>query len=538
MTASSTWGLHPALGAALEAGLTYAEWLGARKPVVSMARISDDATKQSLGVGRQHRHCDEAAERLGWAVVYRYTDNDITAADPDVTRPGFLQMVRDLRARRTEEGFRICGLVAVEEERVVRLPEDYLRLHRALTVADGSLLYYTDSKQLIDVYSEMEETRGLMSSSKGEAEVDRLKRRAKRSIRDRAGEGRRTGGQRRFGWLGAEKGEDGFVTRPSNKYLDPIESRDLRGAIDMRLARRSYTFIVRHLIDSGAPSVRGGSWIESTVKNMLTNPAICGYRMINGELVTHPDSGMPVVGDWEVIATPEEWMQLAQRSDRAEDPAGGELLVRYNQKKPGPSDGRKHLLSEFVRCGKRDAGGRLCMSVMVGTKPRPKKPNGSYSCGNPGCRGVSRRMDMLDREITEMALKVLEARFSTVEPDSKPWHGQDTLESLRVRKCELKRGFEAGKVSAADFFDLLSSLDGQIVESEKDRELCESGQAANNFLAGFHRARWQDFDIRQKRLAMGAVLSHVVVFPVPQGDPHKGAFDPTLIEPHFKLADE
>lgn len=164
MASGSTWAPHPSLTAALEAGLTYADWLGDRQPVVSMARISDDAAKQGLGVGRQHRHCDDAAEGLGWAVVYRYTDNGITAANPDVPRPGFLRMVRDLRARRTEEGFRICGLVAVEEERVVRLPEDYLRLHRALTVEGDSLLYYAGGKQLIDVYSETEETRTVVQA--------------------------------------------------------------------------------------------------------------------------------------------------------------------------------------------------------------------------------------------------------------------------------------------------------------------------------------------------------------------------------------
>lgn len=304
----------------------------------------------------------------------------------------------------------------------------------------------------------------------------------------------------------------------------------------MRLARKSYTTITRYLIDSNVPSVRGGAWIESTVKNMLINPAICGFRMINGELMVHPDAGSPVVGDWEVIATPEEWVQLAQRSGR-EGPAGEGALVRYNQKKPGPSDGRKHLLSEFVRCGKRDADGRLCMSVMVGTKSRPRKPNGSYSCGNPRCRGVSRRMDMLDKEMTELTLKVLEDRFFTVEPDLRPWHGEATLESLRVRKGELKQGFEVGRISAADFFDLLSSLDDQIVESESDRESHEAGQLAKNFLAGFHRGKWKDFDLRQKRLAIGAVLSHVVVSPMPQRAPHRGAFDPTLIEPWFKPTD-
>ncbi|MFE9120847.1 recombinase family protein [Streptomyces sp. NPDC007172] len=501
-----------------------------------MARISIDADGTALGVNRQHGHCDAAAEDLGWAVVYRYTDNDLTAADPDVQRPGFLRMIRDLRARQTEEGFRVCGVLAVEEERVVRLPEDYLKLYRALTVEEDGLLYYTDKKQLIDVYSEVEQTRGLMSSSMGENEVRKIKRRVKRSISDRAKEGRRTGGQRRFGWLGVERDADGIVTRPSNKYANPAEWGHLRHIIDQRLSGKSYTTCVQYLIKKEVPSARGGAWTESTVKNILTNPALCGYRMINGELVIDPKTGEPVVGDWETIATPEEWRKLARRSPQKGRPFIEGEVVRYNKKKPGQSAGRKHLLSEFLRCGKTQEDGLKCMSVMVGQKPRPLKPNGSYSCNNSACRGVSRRMDLLDKAITSMVLKVLEKQFARKRPEHKPWHGQKTLDSLHERKRALKAGFEAGEIQASDFFDMLSRFDTQISDSERDKREFEEEQYAKNFLAGFHRKKWEGFDLRQKRIAIGAVLSAVVVLPVPEDRPHKATFYLDLIKVHFKTA--
>ena len=55
-------------------------------------RISDDHTGQGLGVQRQLDDCLALAERLGWDVVARYDDNDLSAFNGK-TRPGFEAML-------------------------------------------------------------------------------------------------------------------------------------------------------------------------------------------------------------------------------------------------------------------------------------------------------------------------------------------------------------------------------------------------------------------------------------------------------------
>ena len=42
-------------------------------------RISDDHTGQGLGVQRQLDDCLNLADRLGWEVVARFDDNDLSA---------------------------------------------------------------------------------------------------------------------------------------------------------------------------------------------------------------------------------------------------------------------------------------------------------------------------------------------------------------------------------------------------------------------------------------------------------------------------
>lgn len=130
MSGTSYWAPHPTLVDSLALGRDFDEWLAGRTPVASYARVSRDAAGDGRAVGRQHLNNDDAAAGLGWAVVYRFTDNGVTASDPDIERRAFLCMVRDLRARQTVEGFSISGVIAVEEERLARLQDDYLLLCR------------------------------------------------------------------------------------------------------------------------------------------------------------------------------------------------------------------------------------------------------------------------------------------------------------------------------------------------------------------------------------------------------------------------
>ncbi|MDJ0346165.1 recombinase family protein [Streptomyces sp. H10-C2] len=508
------------------------EWIGGRRPVCSYARISEDRQEEeAIGVSRQHANNTEAADGLKWVVVARYTDNHLTAADPDIQRPAFLQMVRDLRARQTAEGVPVRGLLAVAEDRVRRLPEDFLRVHRALTVDRDGCFYVLDEKRYIDVHADGAQVVGLVTSSTDGREVKKIGQRTARSVRDRAKEGKQSGGHRRFGWLPADKKAD----RPHNHLLDPVASTYLRRAIEMIMAGQSERTVTQWLIKEKVPTVKGGKWSSTTVRNMVSNPAVCGYRMLDGELVLDPETGLPVVGPWETVATPDEWRKILGRytSYYKVDPKtlkGDPSRGTRSKRRKEVTQTRKYTLSGYLRCGRLDLSGQKCLSTMVGNPVSTRTPHGAYACNASNCQGVARRMDLVDQAITELVLKILLERYAAKEPEHREWHGQAVLDSLLERKRLLKDGYNSGQVQPADFFDMLPDLDAQVQESEKDRAEFLAEQEAGNFLAGFTSERWAEFDLRQRRVAIGTVIATVIVHPLPKGRSTRAPFDPSLLE--------
>ncbi|MDH6540659.1 recombinase family protein [Streptomyces sp. SPB4] len=402
---TSSGELSPDLAGALAGGIGFGQWLGDRVPVVSYARIS---RSRPGAVDRQHLNNAAEAARLGWAVVFRYTDDGFSAADPEVTRPAFERMVRELLLGRTRERFPISGVIAVEEERLARRADDYTCLLRALSVSRCGRLYLVDTAELVDipaVLKGLEEGSGL----RGQAEAESMGRRRRRSIRDLAGEGRQSGGQRRFGWLGPDAAE----RRPGNTILDASESTYLREAVERALAGATWMSIADWLTAEKVPTVRGGRWTIPTVQAMLTNPAICGYRIIDGALVRNAATGEPVVGEWQTVASAEEWSSLVARCDRWYAPDAGRggykggrasrsrgsapPLGRRERLRASESS-RKYLLSGFLRCGHVE-GNALCGARMGGHPAHGTNRHASYRCSSSGCRKVGRRADLLDRHV-------------------------------------------------------------------------------------------------------------------------------------------
>ncbi|GAA1375796.1 recombinase family protein [Streptomyces beijiangensis] len=524
MQATSTWALAPELSEALARGTTTREWIGDRRPVCSYARISEEK-QQAAGVARQHLNNTAAAVPLGLAVVAHYTDNHLTAADPAVSRPGFLQMVRDLRARQTAEGVPVSGIVAVAADRVYRLPSDRLRVHRALTVNDDGCFYAVDEHRFVELH------RTATDGDAWDGEVTAVRQRTARSVRDRAREGKQSGGHRRFGWLPGDRRQD----RPHNHELDPVESACLRKMIGMLLSGESSESVSAWLNNEGVPTVRGGRWTGNTVRNIVSNPAICGYRMLDGELVTDLATGAPVVGSWAAAATVDEWRRLAALYPghyriNAGTLKGDPARSVKRRKSPDPESARKYLLSGIVRCGKPDEHGRLCDSKMVGNPPSRPTGRPSYACKLPSCRGVARQVALVDEAVEGYVISALTERYGAEQPSTPSWHGQGVLDSLRERAALLKRQYAHGGIAPHDFFDVLSELNAHIAESEKDGADFTAQQATANAFAGFSRDRWQTFGLAQKRKAISAVVQAVVVRPLPKGRARHAPFDPSLLE--------
>ena len=94
--------------------------LGVRAAIYT--RISLDQTGEALGVERQLEDCLALADRLGWEVVAKFDDNDLSAYNRRKPRPGYEALLDSMK--RGE----IDALICWHTDRLYRRPGDLERL--------------------------------------------------------------------------------------------------------------------------------------------------------------------------------------------------------------------------------------------------------------------------------------------------------------------------------------------------------------------------------------------------------------------------
>jgi hypothetical protein len=289
----------------------------------------------------------------------------------------------------------------------------------------------------------------------------------------------------------------------------------------------------------GLKTPRGNQWTSNGLTFLLQNPRLCGYRMINGELVRDA-AGEPIVGQWEPIITPEQWMAVNAIFEARK----GQLVHRDGTvMRPLAQDFREHryLLTGFLRCGRPLADGTPC-----GTKLRigshPTVTHHVYTCPSKtvgGCGSLSRRGDKVDEYISEAVLAQLEKKAMSAR-EVGPWPGAAELAAVEKQKSELREQFRSRKLSAAVFADELEFIEGELARLRREREgfalISERAAADTSDI----RRRWysedpdDQLDISQKRAYIREALAVVFVLPVGKGHGSRGKFDPDMLQVHWR----
>ncbi|SDM63239.1 Site-specific DNA recombinase [Streptomyces sp. cf386] len=527
----------PELQEHLDEGGTVEDWLAGRTPIASMARISADRLKgDAIGVGRQHRNNARNAALHNCAVVVCYEDNNITASKREVVRPAFVQMIKDITHGYEEETrIPLKGCIAVERERVWRLPRDFIALQDAL-VLNGTGTFIEDKTYLNLVDDDGTIIAGLVTSGTGEAEVRKIRKRTTRNSKDRAEEGAVPGGPRRFGWLGSEKREG----RLGNEKKDPAEWPYLIQMIKKRADGRSWRHITgwinRERDKDGNPifTARGGKWSEQGVKGAVTNPAWWGGRILDGEIVTDPDTGEPRLGKWE-YADPE--VDKVDYSTWKQIMAGVYANRLHRGMVKPPTEGEttrvgKYLFSGPLRCGRINDMSEVCYSKLSGNKATGKnaKYGDYYRCGDPNCKGVGRRVAPVDKYLTELLLAYLDKHFSGTKPKTIPWRGKEKLDGLVSQRKKIKESVADGEADWSDVHDMLTNLNRNIKTLQKEERDHLQAQSKANLLRGWSRKKWTKMELDEKKEVISLVLASVVVLPVPEERSDKAPFDPNLLQ--------
>ncbi|MFJ6105544.1 recombinase family protein [Streptomyces sp. NPDC092359] len=516
----------PPLQAHLDGGGTVEEWLAGRTPLASMARISaDQLDGEAIGVGRQHKNNTRNAAKHGCAVVLHYEDNNITAAKREVVRPAFVQMVRDLTHGEEEETkIPVHGCIAVERERVWRMPRDFVAFQDAL-IMNGTGVYIEEQSKLDLVNDDGAIIAALATSGSSEAEVKKIRKRTTRNARDRAEEGKLYGGPRRFGWLGANK-ETG---RPGNKFLNPEERPHMVDQFVMRYEGKSWRSITAEMNRRYVLTARGNKWSEQAVKALVTNPALWGGRVLDGKLVVDEETGEPITGAWE---TPEEityekWLVIMQGVEANRLHRG--MVPAKEKKAQDEPRGKRYKYSGFLRCGRYNELDEVCYSKLNGNKGSGNNKD-HYRCGDPNCKGISRQSEAVDIYLEGLTLAYLDKHFTGTIAVSVPWRGKEKLKSLQSQRKAVKNSVADGEADWSDVHDLLLRLNRNIKTLEEEEKEHARKESERNLLRGWSRGKWETFDFEQKQRAIGQVISSVIVMPIPQGVSDKAPFDPTLLK--------
>ncbi|MFG2329781.1 recombinase family protein [Streptomyces sp. NPDC048604] len=365
------------------------------------------------------------------------------------------------------------------------------------------------------------------------AEVGRARSRAARSRADRAEEGRVYGGPRRFGWLGASR--DPY--RLGNKHRNEEEWPHLLAMIKARSAGTSWRGIAGDLNRRGVGTARGGRWSEQGVKALVTNPAWWGGRVLNGVLVADPESGEPVIGEWDCVDEElegigvETWKTIMTGVNAARLHRGMER--EGNARRPADAaQTRMYLFSGVLRCGRLNDFGEVCRSKLSGNKAtgRNAKYGDYYRCGDANCKGIGRRVEPVDRYLEGLTLAHLDEYFADTTAETVAWRGEEKLNVLRAQRQEIEESVAAGETAWGDVRDLLARLNRN-VEGMVERREHLLAEAKRNLLRGWSREKWEGMGLDERREVISRVLARVLVLPVPTGVSDKAPFDPTLLRP-------
>jgi DNA invertase Pin-like site-specific DNA recombinase len=408
--------------------------------------------------------CRRYIESRGGTIVHIYDEPHTSAykrrriKQPDgsviyhVKRPVYEGMLKDLaKGVVSANGERLDGVICPDLDRLTR---DNRHLEDSIDVVTHHHRPIIDLSGALDLHTQNGQTNARVITAFKNAQSADTARRVGRKHQALQREGIPTGGHRPFGW-----NED-------KRTLHPVEAPLLKKAIAEILSGRAVIAVAADWNRQGITTARGKVWRATTLKSVLRNPRMAGFRMItidntdegNGQTLSrHPITlkdaeGNPVIGQWERMITPELWERLTAIIGGAPQRGDG-----YNS--------RTHLGTGTLRCGK-------CDTPLRATKAHPSahKPEGFfwYNClskGQGGCGGVKIVGWGADEALTWLAVEKYELEAAERDAGAEPqtWQREGELTRVREDLAALKaaRRRSHNPISAERYYADLAELESE-----------------------------------------------------------------------------
>lgn len=455
-------------------------------------RISRDRAGRVEGVGRQEQWGrDYAARTWPGTPVVVFSDNNLSAADGDVVRPGYDELRASVRAGR------LAHLWTVEQSRLERTEVGWFSLAAELDAA-GIDEVHTDRDGVVRARDEVAGIKAVIAAG----EARRIKRRVMDTLGSLADEGR-PGGGFSFGY---RPGTD----QAGRKTLDLVaaEADEVRLAASRVLAGWSLANIVADLEARGIPTKRGGRWSPTTVRSFLTSPMTAGLRTWQGQVVRK--------GTWEPILDEATWRQVGAIL------AGPRLVIG--------ADGKKHAVRGKRRAGRRYllTGGLArcarCGAALIAaqrTQRRRRLQPGYYCYGRRGgCNGIGITAEPLEGYVVERLFAKLDdpvflAAVAADDQVERRAEIERELAELDEQDVVLMRRWRGKRLSERAWDEAQAAVDED--RRRLTAELAAAAPAAFQVDAGAVREGWEGLTFDERRYFVRLYVGEVTVGPATLG---------------------
>lgn len=448
--------------------------------VALYARISSDTEGKGAGVARQLQDCHAMAATLGWGVAGEYFDNDVSAYSGR-RRPEYDRLLTDIA-----DGL-VDGLLVWHQDRLHRRP---IELEHFFAVIDRAGI----SKHVRSVTGNTDfgTGDGILSArivgAMAAKESDDKSRRVARKAEEKAAAGvPHKSGIRPFGY------------DPDCITVREDEAAVYRQLVARFLAGESTRSLAVWLEAEQLPTVTGGSWQTTTIKNMLTSPRYAGMRTHRGQVVG------PAV--WEPIIGEVDHRRILSRFEQA--------------KTSGRRTPQRYLLSGLLRCGKCE--NRLFSRVR--RNPKTGDSTRRYVCNSGpdhgGCGKLTVVADPLERLIADAVLYRLDtpdladALAGRSSADERISELTAVIDRAQAQLDELSVAYGNGEITMRDWQLARQTPEAKLSAAQR-QIAAASGNSALTGLVGNGAelaSAWGGLNLSRQVAIVKALVDHVVIGP-------------------------
>lgn len=505
-------------------------------PVALYARFSvnpdgkSDSVESQLSAGR--RYC--GATWPGRPIL-EFSDDNKSGADENIYRPGYEAMLNALRRRE------VGDVAAKMQARITRQPGQWDDF-RALCITAGIADLHTWTKGLVGL-GVGRALAGQIMNLIDKDYVDTVKLNVNDKLNDRAMTGRPHGGTPYGYRLHRDESNRAWLV------VDEFERARIEEMVDRFLRGHTFAAIARWLNDKKVPTKKkAGQWTADTVKGVITNPTVTGYRVHRRKAV-HAEGdctesirmcmcGVIGEGEWEPIIPRDTWKAIrailaAPRS--VTKVVNGETITVTMSGRRRASD--SYVLSGCAYCGKCHANGRdVCLTGgQMYYKSDTDKATSYYLCKKKvgGCNGIGIKARETEDYVVDGFMDFLGSPafgryLRTVDKDrAKRTKLQHQIDGLKLRSKEAGAAYVSGRISLEAMTAVEAATAKEVADLQGQMHALAPSPVVDDPDA--IRADFEAMAVGEQRELLATFRTRVVILPAWDGN----RFSLDRIERHF-----